>query len=665
MDNENKNQENPQEENPQEEIVQEENTEIEEIQKILDNGELFGSNLSSLEDDSKDSDKKQKKPFLDAKKKKILTISIASVSLVVVIFVIVFLIRIGSATRACKGLIAKDFYSESYLIEQMKSEGFNDFEIERAFANCKIDFNTNAVKKLNSLIENPTKIMSKDELKKQLNMSGYSDEEVENLFLSVNWDSLYKTYVANYLNSHSGVVKKNELLNELKNNNFPPGDISYISSLPEWTTAGQKYVKLYFDENPLATKNDVSDYLYSIGYTDEDVSEIFEATDWNKQALKCIENFLKEEESKSEENRKEITKELFETQLTAMGFSEDEIMYAIDNYNFSDILGTMLKELLTDAGSNVSKTNIGKALRDKHFTDEEINSVFATTNWNEFAYNTCLDYLNNNKSNKNAALQYLKDNGYSDSEINYVTEKLPWTSYAQKALLYLQEGNALSKQDVLNKLREFGYSEDDIMIAKNSMNFNTFALNYIKNTQAADKLSRLGKTDIKNILDGAGYTDEYAYVVSQFNWTGQALNYLRATLSPYMTSGNTYDYDKIVSEMQDKGFTANSDIYYAFNNYDFEVFAGKWAKTYMENHPLPRKNEYEAELKKMKINSKSDTLFTKDPDLTKHVDWKTAARDIASQKINDGKESVISMLEAWGYSDNEIEYAIQVFPPES
>ena len=637
--------------------MEEQNKEIKETESNeipLEEGGLFGSN------DTDGKHKKIRKPFFVGKKKRILQISIASISLVIIIFATVTLIRISEATKTCRELLKKDFFSKQILTEQMRINGFNDFEINSAIKASKVDFTDNMSRKLNAAIEKPSKILCKDDLKKELLNAGFNTEEIDNLFLSVNWDSFYKTYITNYFDYHDGMIKKNEFLDDLSKHGFNQQDILFFSSLTEWNTLAQKYIRQFFEENKLASKNAAKNYLESLGYKEDEIDNIFLNVDWNKQALTCITNYLNQDDQVSTVSKEEeVTKSLFNRVLKEMGFSESEIEYAKNNYNFS---GSIEKIINTYASENkmLSKTELEKSLKNKQFTNDEIKTAFENVDWKKYAASTAAEHLAQNKANKNAALQYLKDNGYTDEEVASVESKAVWSTYANQALLFLQEGNTKTKDELFNTLKEYGYSDSDILSAKNSTSMNQYAYNYLMNTQTKETLALIGKTEIKTILDNAGYTNEYSFVIGRFDWSVQASKYLETVLAPYLNGPTVYNFDEIVVNMQNKGFSQNSDIANAFTHYDFSSFATKWASAYLNTADAMNKGKLDLSFRSMKVtNSKS--LFEKVGGINQYADWVSFAKQVAGTYASASEAS--AALQTLGYAETEINSAIEsVFP---
>lgn len=624
----------------------------------LEDDGLFGSNNANIKH------KKKRKPFFIGKKKRVLQISIASVSLVVIIFSIVILIRISDATKVCKELLKKDFYSREVLVEQMRMDGFNNFEIKNAIKIAKVNFEDNMNKKLYKAIEQPSKILCKDDLKKELIIAGFREEDIDNMFLTLNWDVFYRTYISNYFKNHDGNIKKDEFLAELSKNGFNQQDILFFSSLSEWDVLGQKYVKKYFEDTAIPSKNSVRNYLKSYGYNDKEIDNIFLSVDWNKQALNCITNYLKQDEEHvtiSSSNEIEVTKYLFDKVLKEMGFSESEIQYAKDNYNFSDSIDKIISNYAKE-NKILSKTELEKTLKNKQFSESDIKEAFANVGWKNYAASTTIEYLSQNKANKNEALKFLKDNGYTEEEIAYVETKTVWSTYASKALMFMLEGNNKTKDELFNTLKDYGYSESDILSAKTNTSLNQYAYNYLMNSQSKDSLAIIGKTEIKAILDNAGYSNEYSYVVGRFDWNEQASNYLNSLLTTYLNGPSVYNFDDIVATMQNKGFSQTPDIANAFTKYDFNNFASKWATAFFNTADALNKKKFKESFDSMKVtNVKS--LSDKVGGIERYADWTSFAKQVIEGYTN--VSLATQKLQEYGYSESEIIVAIEETFPNS
>lgn len=630
-------------------------------QTIKIDEEFFDEEFSSIEDD-KDLKKKNKKPLFSGKKKKYLQIGLASFALVLLIFLTVILFRINDVTQKCKNLLVEDYYSEARLTEKLKLDGFNSFEIKRAIKNCKVDFVDNINKKIYKLVETPDSIKSKSEFKDELSYLGFSDEEIDSLFSSMNWNFFHQAYIGNYINNYEGTLKKNEVLKELESKGYAKEDINFISSLQEWDVLATKYVEEYFNTNKMATKESVKKYLSGYGYSESEIKEIVDEVDWDKQALIYISSYV--DSSKNNIEAVEITKTLFESELTKAGFTESEIKYAIENYNFTDAIGGLIKTLVKGQKELISKNEIGKALVEKGFTDSEVNEAFATVDWGYYATSTLAEHLSKNKANKNLSLKYLKDLGYTDDEITYASTKTVWADYAGKALTFLEENNKKTKQELLNTLKDYGYLDSDIQTAKTNTDFKTFAYNYLINTKSQDVLSIIGKKDVESILKTGGYTEtvEYEYVIKQFNWNDKALAYLKSLLSSYLTGPTTYSINNIVSKMKEKGFEENSEIKNAFTSY-LSKFTEEWVKNYAKNVSEPSRDDLKTKLSSMSTYGSSSNLYNAYYEENNSIkpDWTSLAKKIAKNKKDNGKteEEVRTLLDDKDYESSEIDAAIE------
>lgn len=653
--------------NKKEEIKQEEQTI--ETKPIEDNGSLFGINLDAMPSDdfgSNNSNKSRRELSFFKKHRKQLIVSLASIFIVLSIFLVIYFIRISQAVKICQDLIAQSFYSETALKEELISKGYNDLEINSAIRRCKINFDDNIKKELNKIIESPQELYSKNALIKKLSEKGFSDAEIERAFLLIKWEDFLKDYITNYINTLDSLTNKKSIMKKVKEAGFDDKDILYISSLQIWNDLGRNYIEKYFSDNKEATKADVKEYLASLGFDDEEIDDIFVNIDWNNQALLCITNYIDnlknpkdDDKDKIDKNKKDIkiTKALFEKKLKEMGFTDDEIKYAIDNYDFSLVLQDDFKEIVDKQDKIISRKDIEKGLKDLDYTDEEIKEFLDKMNWKDYAFSTCAQLLSTNKANKKDALDFLANNGYSDDEIKYAEEKTAWGNYVSKALAYMLDGNSKTMDGLIQTLKDYGYTEDEIILAKTNTNFNRYAYNYLTSTVSTSKLSSISKTEINDILSKAGYGDDYNYVIDKFDWDKQALNYLSPLISDCLKNLSTYDYSSIVSDMQNKGFTENRNISNAFDSYDFATFTSEWVNKYI-NEPsrAPSKNELIDKLSGMKT-SNSTSLYD---DYGSLIDFDDCAKKAAEYYKGTGqnKEETEESMKNSGFSDLEIEYGI-------
>ena len=627
---------------------------------------LFAENLTLDDFVQKEEEKKSKGPGFFVKHKKLFIIVGSIISFVLIIFLAIYGVRISAASRACKQIIGQDFYSRAYISRELSDKGFNDIEIDRAIKRNKVNFDVNVNKSLYKLIATPTKFLSKDSLIKELQKQEYTDEEIDRLFLTINWEDFLDTYLSNYMNNTTEEINKRNVIEELRTAGFNQTDINIISSSFRWDDLGKAYVKKYFEENTYAGKNDVKTYLEGKGFSTNEVESIFLMTDWNKQALACINNYINNPKDETgsglPQTEVQITKELFENVLGKMGFTESEITYAITNFDFSTAIDGIIKNLIQQDNKIIKKNSIKEELKKKQFSDEEIESAFATMKWSEYALSTCTQYLATNKANKNDALKFLSDNGYTTEEVNYADAKTSWGTYAIKALGYMLEGNKKTKDELFATLKEYGYSEEDIMTAKSSTSFASYAYNYVINTQSESTLSIISQNEVKNLLTKAGYENESSTVLGKIDFDKNATTYLKSLLDAYLKEPKVYDIDEIYNTMQNKGFTnALVDI---IQKYDWSTFATNWSQKYLEkNNSEPNKGYYNECFKKMKISKKDDSSL--EQKLKVQVDWQSYANKIAETRrdMSDNKSTVESYLLNLGYSD-ELEIAInKAFPP--
>lgn len=636
------------------EIKEENNETIE-----FENSDLFDENAPFEDSEVKEKKKFKLSDFLK-NHKKIVIIVISSIIAVLIAVGIFFAVRISSATKACKQIAGDDYYSRQYITDALKALGYNDSEIEKAIKNNKIDFEVNIKESLYAQTKSPTTLLSKKQLISELTKRGYTDEEIEHLFLVLNWQEFLENYLANYIAASTDNINKRNFLNELRSNGFIQDDINIISSSAKWIELGKSYVEKYFNENTSAGKGDVKTYLESFGFSINEVETIFDSIDWNKQALVCINNYINKSDEKEEKDDKddkdkkketkeiEITKALFDKVLKEKGFSEEEIQYAIDNFDFSAAIEKIVADSVKSDEKLIKKKEIEASLKKKKFTQEEIDAAFEKINWNDYAYATLSQYLTTNGANKKGALKYLSDNGYSEEEVEYAEEKITWSNFAAKALAYMLEGNKKTKDQLFDTLEDYGYSEDDILTAKASITFSKYAYNYIMNTQSSSTLSIISQKELQNLLSKAGYEDEFNSIIGKFDFEKNAKNYLKSLMDSYLSDPKEYDISKIYETMQNKGYTNAVASY--INSYDWGAFANSWSSKFIEkSNNEPNKKTYDESFDRMKIDvNASVSLKTK---LTATVDWEGYAKNIAENHKNEGKDSVINKLNDMGYSD--------------
>lgn len=571
-------------------------------------------------------------------------------------------IRINYASDACRTIINQDYYSRKYITDELKAKGFNDFEIDNAIKRNKIDFNVNANKSLYKIIEKSDSFLGKAKLKEELMNQGYTEEEINFLFATINWEELYETNLTNYFATHTEPISKNTFLSDLQRAGFDQSEIDIISKSKQWNEKGKEYIEYFFEHDSTAGKNDAKNYLILMGFSEDEAETIFNQINWKEQALKCINNYLNDADNfKDDKTEVEITKALFEKVLKDMDFSDDEIKYAIDNFDFSSAIQKIIQSSIKTGDKIINKNNIKNNLLRKQFTETEITKAFEKISWNEYAYTTCSEYLLTNKANKNDALKYLSSVGYTVTEVDYAEKKFTWSTYAVKALGYLQENNKKTKDELLNTLKEYGYSETDIATAKSKTSFVTHAFNYVINTQSSDSVSKMCQKEVEKVLSNGGYSDEAKSVVSKFNYNTNAKNYLGSLLSTYKDNATTYSIDEIVKKITDKGFT-DSNASDALSKYDWKGFGEAWVKKYFKNNEV-NKSTFNDTYNTMYIDKSSTLLSTKYTPTDSM--WTEEALSIASSHKADGKEAVQLLLESYGYSSEDVQKALKEYFPET
>lgn len=641
--------------------------EIDKTREITDSDLFDIKLLEESEELNEIKGEKKKKPknrvsLFFSRHKKFFIIFFSSIALVLTIALIIYGVRISSVTKECRKINSQGYYSRQYITDELKAKGFNDFEIERAIKKNKISFEANISKSLLKLIEQPTSFINKNKMIEELSKQGYTDSEIENLFLILNWEEFLDKYLANYIANQTGTINKRDVLTSLQAAGFDQDDINNISISEEWVDLGKSYVKKYFEENPNSGKTDVREYLSTYEFSTSDIEKIFDTIDWKKQALTCINNYLETISKNSATAGTRITEALFELELKKLGFNEDEIQYAIDNYDFSNAIDAEIKALIKSSNNIAKKSVIRTELKKMNYSDEDIEKVFAAFKWEDYAVSTCTEYLATNKSNKNDALTFLKNNGYTDAEIEYAKGKIVWGTHAAKALGYLQDGNNKKKDELFSTLESYGYTQDEINTAKNSISsYSKYAYNYVINTQSADALSKMSQKELQTILNNGGYGDEYNTLSSSsyFNFTTNASNYLATIMSSILSEPKVYNMQAdIVEVMNTKGFTSVQSV---IKNYGWYNFAKEWVNKYFANKEVSKKEFIGADgfsgiYFSMKINADGSSSLGNIYPITEAM-WVAEATNIASAHKDSGEDTVRSLLTEMGYT-TEIDQAI-------
>lgn len=497
----------------------------------------------------------------------------------------------------------------------------------------------------------------------ELSKQGYTDSEIENLFLILNWEEFLNTYLANYISNQTETINKRDVLTSLQAAGYDQDDINAISLSEEWVSLGKSYVKKYFEENPNSGKTDVREYLTTFEFSTGDIEKIFDTIDWKKQALTCINNYIESLSKNSSTAGTRITESLFELELKKLGFNEDEIQYAIDNYDFSNAIDAEIKALIKSSNNIAKKNTIKAELKKMNYSDEDIEKVFEAFKWDDYAFSTCTEYLATNKANKNDALNFLKTNGYTDTEVDYAKGKIVWGTYAAKALGYLQDGNNKKKDELFSTLESYGYTQDEINTAKNSISsYSKYAYNYVINTQSSDALSKMSQGELQTILKNAGYETEYNSILSSFDFNTNANNYLSSLLTSFLSEPKRYVMQTDVYDvMINKGFSTAATI---IDRYAWGNFAKEWVNKFFANNDV-NKTEFLETIYPDRKAKADGSISLKDKYTIPDATWMQEAVDIATAHKDAGETDVRSRLQNWGYSDDEVNNAIAtVFPSQ-
>ena len=385
------------------------NNQVEEtLKKIDDSSYTFKHN------------KKEPKKNKINKKKLTLIIIIGSILTILLTILIVFLIRTSSCNKTLSQLLNEDYYSKTTIETKLSEKGYNSLEINYVLKKNNINFNNNLINKLYKLIAEPKEFKSKDELISELKFEGFIEEDIISVFDSLDWHEFLNNYLNNYIKANGDkVINKIDFIKELKALNFTNDDINFIENLDVWNEFAEEYLKDYFNENKSCSKEDAKNYLLSLGIKEDDIDSLFIKVDWNKQALACITSFINEtnDSNSKAKDKTEITIKLISNVLKEKGFSDSEIKYAVDNYDFSDVLVDKIKEIVKSKGKIVNKEEIIKTLKTSGYDEETIKESMEKITWDSYCSSTLIQILSSNKANKTEAIKTLKTYGYSEEEI--------------------------------------------------------------------------------------------------------------------------------------------------------------------------------------------------------------------------------------------------------
>lgn len=579
-----------------------------------------------------------------SKKKLIIIICVSVLLITLLTITIIFKVRTSNANKFILNLQNENYYSEKTIENKLKEEGYNSLEINYALKKADINFVENLKNRLALYIKEPEDFLSKASFITMFKDEGFKDEEIDEVISGLDYKSFLKEYLDNYVKFNKNkTIKKQEFLEKLEKSGFEKSDIEYINGLDIWNSFAEEYLKDFFNKNTSASKDEAHDYLVDLGFKEDDIDNIFLKVDWNKQALACITGIVNEinEENKTSKTKKEVTIKLIKTRLKEKGFADDEIKYAVENYDFSNVLVDKINTLIKAQGKTVNITEITKTLKTSGYDKDSIEKAIEKITWTSYCSSTLIQTLSINKANKAEALKTLKEYGYNQDDIDDSTSKVKWAEYCYKALNYMEDNNSKTKDQLLDILEDYGYSDEEILTAKKNTSWSLFAYNYLKNKVSNEELNRISPKEIESILNKADYSDQVAYVKSKFNWTNQATNYLIHTLESYLNEPKTFDIETIKTEMSNLGLTNFTSI---FDTYK-DSYSEKWANAYVEKKSEPSKAELTTSLSAMGLNSTGDYL--------KPIIEKAIKKIIDNNCTAKTKDELATLLDSLGYSNEE------------
>ena len=591
-----------------------------------------------------------------SKKKLIIIICVSVLLITLLTITIIFKVRTSNANKFILNLQNENYYSEKTIENKLKEEGYNSLEINYALKKADINFVENLKNRLALYIKEPEDFLSKNSFITMFKEDGFKDEEIDEVISGLDYKSFLKEYLDNYVKFNKNkTIKKQEFLEKLEKSGFEKSDIEYINGLDIWNSFAEEYLKDFFNKNTSASKDEAHDYLVDLGFKEDDIDSIFLKVDWNKQALACITGIVNEvnEENKTSKTKKEVTIKLIKTRLKEKGFADDEIKYAVENYDFSNVLVDKINTLIKAQGKTVNITEITKTLKTSGYDKDSIEKAIEKITWTSYCSSTLIQTLSINKANKAEALKTLKEYGYNQDDIDDATSKVKWAEYCYKALNYMEDNNSKSKDQLLDILEDYGYSDEEILTAKKNTSWSLFAYNYLKNKVSSEELNRISPKEVESILNKADYSDQVAYVKSKFNWTNQASNYLKYTLDSYLNTPETFNYSDISGKMSELGFSSFDTVFKDYKD-DYTL---KWANAYVDKNDLPNKDSLIGSLDSMKLNSSLDKLN----DLYKTV----AEKIINNNKEDKDKETMENFLKDLKYDQADYEDALnEAYPSQ-
>lgn len=618
-----------------------------------ENKELNKSLFNAIEEVNNQKKERRFKKFFN--KYKMFFISFLTI---IIVFAIIVVVRLVKVNKQCKKLISNDLYSKIDLVETLQRNGYGDFEINFALSSNDIDFATNAMNYIYELADSQKTLIKKNDIEAKLLDKGYTQKDIDYALEHVSWNDFLLKYANTYISSNDN-ANKAELLNMAKSSGYSVLDSAVLNDL-DWSATALKNVQKFLSEKKEYGRSDAQTYLQKYQYTSSEIEYAISKTDWKKQALNYITNYLtnNDDVDPAKSNLKDV--------LEKADFEQEEIDYALDKYDFSEVLITRTESLIEKQKPIISKSKIYDDLTKSGFDEEEINQAFSKIVWKDYALSTCESMVKDNY-NKTAAIKYLSQNGYTNNEISSIDTEIKWNEYAVKAFEKLLEDDTKGKNEVIAAVKNYGYNNNEVNEAIDKIDWKSHAYEYVKNNKSTFEYSVYTRSGVKSLLNKVGYSSEIDSVLSEFDWGQQALDYVSAIVdSRCATTGSgsgkigpsTWTETELRNLAGNQGFTSN-EFMYAYNNLAWDNFVEKWTKVYKEYWPYPSRQNLVNNLKQMGF---SDSRIKKArEDIIKDTDWPDLAYKYALNQCGghlDDEQFIRSTLSSAQYTNQEIDYVL-------